>query len=140
MHPLRSGLFLYEATKSSAIARVPLGVVGKLRTLPVTDDQPSTCFHARCGTMSLEELIHECMAHESIPKLASMSTQVSGLPRPLHFAKVLRLPCALCNAAKAKRQNYPDASTTLGPRWKPLTVPKTKPSRFSRNYLCIIGW
>eukprot|EP00961_Rhodomonas_salina_P216124 2919680-Rhodomonas_salina.1 len=113
MHPLRSGLFLYEATKSLAIARVPLRVVGKLRTLPVTDDQHSTCFHASCGTMSLEELMHERMAHVSILKLASMSTQVSGLPRPLHCTKVLRLPCTLCYAAKAKRQNYPDASTTL---------------------------
>eukprot|EP00961_Rhodomonas_salina_P257091 3474264-Rhodomonas_salina.1 len=62
--------------------------------------------------MSLEELMHEHMAHALIPKLESMSPQVNGLPRPLHFAKLLRLQCSLCDAAKAKRQNYPDASTT----------------------------
>eukprot|EP00961_Rhodomonas_salina_P011979 160845-Rhodomonas_salina.1 len=114
MHPVLSGLFLYDIAKSMnvPITRVPLGVVGKLRTLPVADDEPAACFHACCGSMSLEELMHERMAHAPIPKLVSMSPQVNGLPRPLHFAKLLRLPCSLCDAVKAKRQNYPDASTT----------------------------
>eukprot|EP00961_Rhodomonas_salina_P023782 319595-Rhodomonas_salina.1 len=57
-------------------------------------------------------LLRQRMAHALIPKPASMSPQVSGLPRPLHFAKLLRLQCSLCNTAKAKRQNYPNASTT----------------------------
>eukprot|EP00961_Rhodomonas_salina_P119422 1606761-Rhodomonas_salina.2 len=114
MHPVRSGLFLYYITKSMnvPIALVPLGVVDKLRTLPVTDDELAACFHASCRSMSLEEQMHECMAHAQIPKLESMSQQVNRLPRPLHFAKLLRLQCSLCYTAKAKRQNYPDASTT----------------------------
>eukprot|EP00961_Rhodomonas_salina_P203776 2749448-Rhodomonas_salina.1 len=66
-----------------------------------------------CGAMSLEELIHERMAHAPILKLALMSSQVDGLPRTLHFPKLLRIPCRLCDEAKAtKRQPYPDSSTT----------------------------
>eukprot|EP00961_Rhodomonas_salina_P247801 3348123-Rhodomonas_salina.1 len=43
MHPMWSGLFLYDIEQSMnvPIARVPLGVVGKLCTLPVTDDEPA---------------------------------------------------------------------------------------------------
>eukprot|EP00961_Rhodomonas_salina_P265452 3588481-Rhodomonas_salina.1 len=65
MHPVQSGLFLYYITKSMnvPIARVPLSIVGKLCTLPVTDDEPAACFHASCGSMNLEELMHECMAY-----------------------------------------------------------------------------
>eukprot|EP00961_Rhodomonas_salina_P119379 1606262-Rhodomonas_salina.3 len=62
--------------------------------------------------MSLEELTHECMAHAPIQKLALMSSQVDCLPCTLHFPKLLRVPCSLCDEAKAKRQPYPDTSTT----------------------------
>eukprot|EP00961_Rhodomonas_salina_P114027 1533886-Rhodomonas_salina.1 len=40
-----------------------------------------------------------------------MSHLVDGLPRHLHFPKMLRVPCHLCDEAKAKRQPYADAST-----------------------------
>eukprot|EP00961_Rhodomonas_salina_P211968 2862127-Rhodomonas_salina.1 len=52
------------------------------------------------------------MAHAPIPKLALMSSQVDSLPCTLHFPKLLRVPCRLCDEAKAKRQPYPDALTT----------------------------
>eukprot|EP00961_Rhodomonas_salina_P182800 2468080-Rhodomonas_salina.1 len=42
-----------------------------------------------------------------------MSLLVDGLPRHLHFPKALRVPCALCDEAKAKRQPFPDASETV---------------------------
>eukprot|EP00961_Rhodomonas_salina_P173594 2341177-Rhodomonas_salina.1 len=42
-----------------------------------------------------------------------MSHMVDGLPRVLHFPKLLRVPCAVCDEAKAKRQPYPDASTAI---------------------------
>eukprot|EP00961_Rhodomonas_salina_P056156 754209-Rhodomonas_salina.1 len=53
------------------------------------------------------------MAHVPIPKLAKMSHMVYGLPHVLHFPKLLRVPCAVCYEAKAKRQPYPDASTAI---------------------------
>mmetsp|Transcript_62060 Transcript_62060/g.128459 ORF Transcript_62060/g.128459 Transcript_62060/m.128459 type:complete len:405 (-) Transcript_62060:2033-3247(-) len=62
--------------------------------------------------MSLEELVHLRMAHTPIAKLASMSRLVNGLPCHLQFSKVLRLPCYCCQEAKAKRPNYPHATTT----------------------------
>eukprot|EP00961_Rhodomonas_salina_P254023 3433280-Rhodomonas_salina.1 len=115
LHSLRSCLFLYdnEASPTTHTAQVQLGTVGKLCTLPLgPQSDRDSCFHARCGAMSLEELIHECMAHAPIPKLALMSSQVDGLPHTLHFPKLLCVPCCLCDEAKAKRQPYPDASTT----------------------------
>eukprot|EP00961_Rhodomonas_salina_P124596 1679016-Rhodomonas_salina.1 len=75
-------------------------------------DDP-TCFNALCGNLSLEELIHQRMAHVPIPKLAKMNHMVDCLPRVLHFPKLLRVPCAVCDEAKAKRQPYPDASTAI---------------------------
>eukprot|EP00961_Rhodomonas_salina_P131862 1774833-Rhodomonas_salina.1 len=75
-------------------------------------DDP-TCFSARCENLSLEELIHQRMAHVPIPKLAKMSHMVDGLPSVLHFPKLLRVPCEVCDEAKAKRQPYPDASTAI---------------------------
>lgn len=90
---------------------------GKLRTLQVDENaDPSiigddtTCFNTRCGSMSLELLTHHRFAHVPIPKLAQMSNQVNGLPRALHFPQLLRLPCNLCNVAKAVKQPFPDAS------------------------------
>eukprot|EP00961_Rhodomonas_salina_P115881 1559601-Rhodomonas_salina.1 len=54
------------------------------------------------------------MAHVPIPKLAKMmSLLVDGLQRHLHFPKAFRVPCALCDEAKAKRQPFPDASETV---------------------------
>eukprot|EP00961_Rhodomonas_salina_P299980 3939384-Rhodomonas_salina.1 len=52
------------------------------------------------------------MAHVPISKLAKMSHLINGLLCHLHFPKALRVPCALCDEAKAKRQPFPDASTT----------------------------
>eukprot|EP00961_Rhodomonas_salina_P093796 1261794-Rhodomonas_salina.1 len=37
-----------------------------------------------------------------------MSHLVDGLQRHLHFPKALRVPCALCDEAKAKHQPFPD--------------------------------
>eukprot|EP00961_Rhodomonas_salina_P249617 3374131-Rhodomonas_salina.1 len=68
-------------------------------------DDP-TCFNARCGNLSLEELFHQRMAHVPIPKLAKMSLLVDGLPRHLHFPKALHVPCALCDEAKAKQSLF----------------------------------
>eukprot|EP00961_Rhodomonas_salina_P124871 1682961-Rhodomonas_salina.1 len=42
-----------------------------------------------------------------------MSYLVDGLPLHLHFPKALRVSCALCDEAKAKRQPFPDASNTI---------------------------
>eukprot|EP00961_Rhodomonas_salina_P126304 1701235-Rhodomonas_salina.2 len=53
------------------------------------------------------------MAHVPIPKLAKMSLLVDGLQCHLHFPKELRVPCALCYEAKAKRQPFPDALETV---------------------------
>eukprot|EP00961_Rhodomonas_salina_P238738 3226326-Rhodomonas_salina.1 len=53
------------------------------------------------------------MAHVPIPKLAKMSHMVDCLPSVLHFPKLLRVPCAVCDEAKAKHQPYPDASTAI---------------------------
>eukprot|EP00961_Rhodomonas_salina_P157140 2115565-Rhodomonas_salina.1 len=50
------------------------------------------------------------MAHVPIQKLAKMSHLVDCLPCHLHFPKALRVQCALCYEAKAKRQPFPDAS------------------------------
>eukprot|EP00961_Rhodomonas_salina_P303138 3941115-Rhodomonas_salina.1 len=72
-------------------------------------DDP-TCFNVQCGNMSLEELFHQQMAHVPILKLAKMSYLIDCLPHHLHFPKALRVPCALCNEAKAKSQPFPDAS------------------------------
>eukprot|EP00961_Rhodomonas_salina_P159986 2154229-Rhodomonas_salina.8 len=72
-----------------------------------------TCFNALCGNLSLEELFHQRMVHVPIPKLAKMSLLVDGLQSHLHFPKELRVPCALCYEAKAKRQPFPDASETV---------------------------
>eukprot|EP00961_Rhodomonas_salina_P110978 1493211-Rhodomonas_salina.1 len=48
-----------------------------------------------------------------------MSHLVDGLPHHLHFPKALRVPCALCDEAKAKGQPFPDASTT---HWYAITI------------------
>eukprot|EP00961_Rhodomonas_salina_P004006 54993-Rhodomonas_salina.1 len=73
----------------------------------------ATCFNACCGNLSLEELFHQRMAHVPVLKLAKMSHLVDGLPRLLHFPKLLRVQCAVCYEAKAKRQLYPDSSETV---------------------------
>eukprot|EP00961_Rhodomonas_salina_P039636 532398-Rhodomonas_salina.1 len=67
-----------EASPTTHTALVQLGTVGKLSTLPLGPQSDSnSCFHARCcaASVSLEELIHECMAHAPIQKLPLMSLQ-----------------------------------------------------------------
>mmetsp|Transcript_61737 Transcript_61737/g.127622 ORF Transcript_61737/g.127622 Transcript_61737/m.127622 type:complete len:569 (+) Transcript_61737:1829-3535(+) len=94
---------------------IPINKVGKLFNIPVQHpaDIEQPCLLANCGNMSLEELFHLRMAHTPYGKLASMSPQVNGLPRPLQYREALRLPCNLCQEAKATRQNAPPASKTV---------------------------
>eukprot|EP00961_Rhodomonas_salina_P129791 1747892-Rhodomonas_salina.1 len=40
-----------------------------------------------------------------------MNGQVDGMPRNVHFTKLLNLPCHCCHEAKSHRCNYPPAST-----------------------------
>eukprot|EP00961_Rhodomonas_salina_P220888 2986450-Rhodomonas_salina.1 len=93
--------------------------VGKLQTLMINNYTvpaiigDTTCFNAHCGNLSLEELFHQCMEHIPLLKLVKMSHLVNGLPRLLHFPKLLHVQCAVCYEAKAKRQPYPDASDTI---------------------------
>mmetsp|Transcript_60528 Transcript_60528/g.124585 ORF Transcript_60528/g.124585 Transcript_60528/m.124585 type:complete len:505 (+) Transcript_60528:1524-3038(+) len=106
--------------------KLPVAKIGRLYLLPIfwTGATPPATqwqsalasptqqysFNATCCSMSLEELFHLRMAHTPIPKLAKMSQHVKGIPRCLHFTKLLRFPCGLCQEAKAKRQPYPPAS------------------------------
>mmetsp|Transcript_61726 Transcript_61726/g.127532 ORF Transcript_61726/g.127532 Transcript_61726/m.127532 type:complete len:383 (+) Transcript_61726:3261-4409(+) len=63
--------------------------------------------------MTLEELFHIRMAHTPLNKLAAMSHQVTGIPRPLQFREALSFPCSTCTEAKCVKQHAPPASTTV---------------------------
>eukprot|EP00961_Rhodomonas_salina_P105740 1423500-Rhodomonas_salina.1 len=83
---------------SLPVACVLIQKVGKLHTLQIDNytvltmaDDP-TCFSEHCGNLSLEELIHQLMAHVLIPKLAKMSHMVYGLPCVLHFLSFYVFP------------------------------------------------
>lgn len=60
------------------------------------------------------------MAHTPIPRLAQMSTQVTGIPRHLQFARALRFPCSTCQHTKAVCQTYPEASEHIRDENDPL--------------------
>eukprot|EP00961_Rhodomonas_salina_P076115 1021759-Rhodomonas_salina.1 len=68
---------------------------------------------AHVGNLSVEERFHLRIAHTPIEKLAALNGKVTGLPCNLNFVKLTNVPCACCREAKAKRNNYPDASTTV---------------------------
>ena len=120
-NPQREGLFFFGPNSNSWTAKVNMTEHGKLRGLPLADssskrddpDQDHAHFSAKVGNMSLEELFHLRMGHASLGKLAALNDKVHGLPRMLHMSKLLHLPCACCDEAKAKRQNYPPASQTV---------------------------
>mmetsp|Transcript_61225 Transcript_61225/g.126463 ORF Transcript_61225/g.126463 Transcript_61225/m.126463 type:complete len:1000 (-) Transcript_61225:457-3456(-) len=94
---------------------VPITKVGKLFDIPVfAHDEPDPiALVSNCGSMTLEELYHLRMAHTPLTKLAAMSHQVKGVPRPLQFREALRFPCSVCTEAKAIKQHAPPASTTV---------------------------
>jgi len=139
--------------------KLPISKIGRLYLLPVfwmgatppsttwqsaLASSPVECsFNATCGSMSLEELFHLRMAHTPIPKLAKMSRLVKGTPRCLHFNKLLRFPCGLCQEAKAKRQPYPPASTNVSTReddlmtWDSFDMGSTHTSLGGNRYVSV---
>eukprot|EP00961_Rhodomonas_salina_P113798 1530287-Rhodomonas_salina.1 len=75
----RSGLYHYTAGEDSPTARVAIGLCGKLSTFHlagvsnVHDFNEPTSFLANCGSMSVEELFHLCMAHAPISCLVNLT-------------------------------------------------------------------
>ena len=96
----------------SSLPCIPLVEFNGLPALPVVESTSyePRAFVANCGNMSLEELTHLRLGHLPISRLARSSKLVTGLPRPLRDTQTLRLPCSICQEAKAKRQPFPQAS------------------------------
>mmetsp|Transcript_68603 Transcript_68603/g.143115 ORF Transcript_68603/g.143115 Transcript_68603/m.143115 type:complete len:1720 (-) Transcript_68603:7252-12411(-) len=139
--------------------KLPVAKIGRLYLLPIHwrgADAPATpwqaalhatpteySFNCNCGTMSLEELMHLRIAHTPVPKLSVMSRLVSGLPRGLHFNKIIRFPCGHCQEAKAKRQPYPAASTSVSTResdlmtWDSFDMGDKHPSLGGNRYVSV---
>ena len=114
----RRGMYLYPPGAYIPVARVSFGSWGKLSTIKAggSEDRHQAGrrdmahFAPACGNMSVEELLHLRMLHMDMRKLAQMSGQVDGVPRPLHYPRMLRHPCSTCREAKATRNPYPPAS------------------------------
>ncbi len=112
------GLFYYLPGSNTPTIRVPMECMGKLHCLPIACSkyhalsQDATAFLAHPGNMTVEELIYLRFAHTPIRKLAKMSTQVTGLPRKLHFCKMTNIQCHVCHEAKSTSNDYPPKSNT----------------------------
>ena len=105
---------IFPQSEPSQLPTIHLQESQGLPTLPVacTGSYDGLAFVANCGAMTLEEVMHLRLGHLPLQRLVRSSRQVSGVPRILKDASLLRLPCGICQEAKAKRQNFPSVSTS----------------------------